>query len=252
MTTSSRRLGDYLMLALAGVLGWGSLLLLGWFFYLGSLNLVDLSLADGAALGLDACLCLLFFVQHSGMIRRPFRRWAGRFLPPHYQSAFYTIASAAALLLLLVFWQESTRVIVEIEGVARWLLRAVFILAVAGMAWGLIALKADMLGLGPIRAHLRGREPSSIPFTVRGPYRWVRHPLYLFMLLLIWSCPYVTADRLLFNITWTIWVVIGSVLEERDLIAEFGDTYRAYRRETPMLIPLPVRRLGNRGGGAAA
>jgi protein-S-isoprenylcysteine O-methyltransferase Ste14 len=49
----------------------------------------------------------------------------------------------------------------------------------------------------------------------------------------------VSADRLLFNVLWTAWIVAGTVLEEADLTAEFGDAYRAYRRDVPMLLPLP-------------
>jgi protein-S-isoprenylcysteine O-methyltransferase Ste14 len=57
------------------------------------------------------------------------------------------------------------------------------------------------------------------------------------MILMIWSCPNLTIDRLLFNVLWTLWIVIGSIFEERDLIAEFGDTYREYQKQVPMLIP---------------
>jgi len=83
-----------------------------------------------------------------------------------------------------------------------------------------------------------------MPFTVRGPYRWVRHPLYLFTLMMIWSYPGLTADRLLFNILWSGWVIIGSVLEERDLAAEFGQPYRDYQRTVPMLVPYRLRPAG--------
>ena len=76
-----------------------------------------------------------------------------------------------------------------------------------------------------------------MPLTVRGPYRWVRHPLYAFILLLIWACPDLAADRLLFNVLWTSWVVVGTVLEERDLAAEFGEDYLRYQRRVPMLVP---------------
>ena len=65
----------------------------------------------------------------------------------------------------------------------------------------------------------------------------MRHPLYLAVIVLIWACPDMTADRLLFNVLWTAWIVVGTVLEEVDLIAELGDEYREYRRTVPMLIP---------------
>jgi protein-S-isoprenylcysteine O-methyltransferase Ste14 len=57
------------------------------------------------------------------------------------------------------------------------------------------------------------------------------------MILMIWSCPDLTRDRLLFNLLWTVWIVIGSYFEEIDLIAEFGDAYREYQKRVPMLVP---------------
>jgi len=81
--------------------------------------------------------------------------------------------------------------------------------------------------------------------AIRGPYRFMRHPLYFFSLLMIWSCPDVGADRLLFNGLWTLWIIIGTILEERDLVREFGASYRQYQRTTPMLIPWKFVGRGN-------
>ena len=83
-----------------------------------------------------------------------------------------------------------------------------------------------------------------MPFSVRGPYRWVRHPFYSFTLVLIWSSPEVTADRLLFNVLFTVWIVIGTRLEEGDLVAIFGEAYRHYQRDVPMLVPYRIPRGG--------
>jgi len=99
-----------------------------------------------------------------------------------------------------------------------------------------------MFGSGPILRSLRGAPvPEPAPLTIRGPYRWVRHPLYLFCIVAIWAGPDITADRLLYNIMWTGWIVIATMLEERDLVAVFGTTYQAYRARVPMLIPWRVR-----------
>jgi len=59
---------------------------------------------------------------------------------------------------------------------------------------------------------------------------------------MIWGSPDVTGDRLLFNVLWSIWMVIATQLEERDLSAEFGDGYRRYQRRVPMLVPHSLRR----------
>ena len=57
---------------------------------------------------------------------------------------------------------------------------------------------------------------------------------------MIWSYPDLTADRLLFDALWTTWIVVGTLLEERDLVASFGDAYREYQRKVPMLVPYRV------------
>ena len=78
----------------------------------------------------------------------------------------------------------------------------------------------DVFGTLPLRAALRGTTLPPSVFVARGPYRYVRHPLYLFMLLLIWSTPRFSTDRFLFNVLWTAWIIIGTKLEERDLLVD--------------------------------
>jgi protein-S-isoprenylcysteine O-methyltransferase Ste14 len=228
----------YIMIGLARILGGISLLVFMIFLFVGSLNLLDMHLDESGVLWLDAGLSLLFFIQHSGMIRRPFHRWLARFIPEEYIGAIYTIASGIVLLLVILLWQTSTQTVITPPGLLRWSLRAVSLLSLFGFYWGVKALRFfDPFGLRPIFNRLRGENPTPMPITVAGPYRLVRHPLYLFTILLIWSCPNLTMDRLLFNLLWTIWIVIGSYFEEKDLIAEFGDAYREYQKRVPMLVP---------------
>lgn len=220
------------------MIGGGSLALLGLFLFRGPFGWVDLGLSTGEGMVWDAALCLAFCVQHSVMVRRGFRARLARILPPHYHGALYTLASAIVLLALLGLWQDAPVVVVKLEGPARWLARAIFLAALPGFLWGARSIpQFDPFGVVPIRARLRGREPKGWPFTVRGPYRWVRHPQYFFTMVLLWACPDLTADRLLFNGIFTAWVVLGTILEERDLVVEFGEDYLGYRRRVPMLIP---------------
>ena len=203
---------------------------------------MNLNLATLTGLAFDALLAIAFFVQHSGMIRKSFRARLAAVLPDYYQPVVYGIASGAVLLLLPVLWQPSRLTVLALDGPVRWLARGVFLAAMAGMVWSFGSLKYfDPIGAGPLLAHLRGAPAPAVPFTIRGPYRWVRHPIYALFLLMIWASPDVTADRLLFNVLWTIWMVVGTVLEERDLAAEFGDGYRIYQRRVPMLVPWSLR-----------
>jgi protein-S-isoprenylcysteine O-methyltransferase Ste14 len=214
------------------------------FLYVGPLELVDIGLAEDRVLWLDACLCLAFFVQHSVMIRKSFRQRLARFLPEEYEAAFYAIVSGVVLMALIVLWQQSAYTILAAKGIVRLLLRGVFFLSLVGFAWSLYALGVfDPCGILPILDHIRGIKRPPLPLTVRGPYRWVRHPLYILMILMVWSYPDLTVDRLLFNVLFTAWMIIGAVLEERDLVASFGQAYVDYKTSVPMLIPcrLPSR-----------
>lgn len=239
---STSKFASYVMLILTYLIGAVSMLVWMVFLFHGSLNLVNLGLGEIAGLGLNAFLSLAFFIQHSVMLRRSFRRWLAKFIRAEYHGALFAIASGVVLLILVVFWQKSAYVLATPQGIIRWLMRAVFILAILGFYWGLRALGSfDAFGLSPILNNLRGKDPPPMPFIVRGPYRWVRHPLYFFSLLLIWSCPDLSLDRLLYNVLWSTWIIVGSVLEERDLLADFGESYRDYQLKVPMLIPWRIR-----------
>ena len=222
----------------AQVLGGGSLLLLAVTLFRGPIHFIDLRFSTMAALGLDGILCLAFFVQHSAMVRRSFQDRLGSFVPTHFNAAIFAIASGIALLALLLFWQPVPWIFVSVSGPWRWLLRGLFAAAVLGCVWGVRALGSfDAFGVRPLRANISGQTIRDLPLTIRGPYRWVRHPLYSFVLVMLWCYPDLTADRLLLNSAMTIWVIVGTVFEERDLTGLFGEPYREYQRKVPMLIP---------------
>jgi protein-S-isoprenylcysteine O-methyltransferase Ste14 len=225
------------------ILGPVSIIMLGLFLLLGSFTIIDLGLSVGDALLIDAFLSVIFFLQHSIMVRRGFKQWLGKFMPVVYHNAFYGLTSAIALLLVLIFWQKSPTLVMRADGIIFWLLCGLFCLCVAGFFWGIKSLGVfDALGVKPLMRHISNRPAKPQQIIAQGPYRWVRHPLYLFVLVLIWACPVLTLDRLLFNITWSIWIVIGTFLEDSDLHSEFGSQYREYSSQVPMLIPWRIPR----------
>jgi len=227
-----------LVMAVSTFAGRASLILFVIFLYVGPLNIVGLNLPEIGVLAWDGIISAAFFAQHSFMIRRSFRNWLSNTIPSHYSDAAFAIFSSIVLTAVVVFWQSSETVVCELQGFMYWIARGVFVLAIAGIGWVVYALKPfDLFGRSSIKAHLSGEPLRPLQFTVSGPYLWVRHPLYFFVLLLIWSYPELTADRLLLNILWTAWIYIGTTLEEKDLLTDFGDKYREYQRKVPMLIP---------------
>jgi methanethiol S-methyltransferase len=230
---------DVSAIALAVLCGVGSIL----FFVvrpLGAFSLLHVHWSDPRILLWDTLLSLAFFLQHSGMNRQGFRSWLSRSVAPRYHGAIYSIASGVVLILLIALWQASDTNVLVLEGLARSVAQLVSLVALGLFIWSTMALMTfDPLGLRPIAAHLRGRAYVASPLVIRGAYRWVRHPLYSCVIAMLWTAPNVTLDRLLFNVLWTAWIVVGSYLEERDLCREFGDGYREYQRNVPMLVPWP-------------
>lgn len=238
MATGTRRIIAYAVAAIASVLGLGSLSLFGLFLWTGSFGLVDMRMAEHAILSWDTGLCLVFFLQHSIMVRKSFRARLNRVLPEHCCGVVYTIASAAALLLLVGCWQRSNADIYVATGAERWLVRIVLLLSFAGVLWGIRSLgKFDAFGIQVSLSHVRGDERHPAKLTIEGPYRLVRHPFYCFAIVALWAAPVLSLDRLLLNSLFTAWIVLGASLEERDLLAEFGEDYRLYQRAVPMFVP---------------
>ena len=208
------------------------------FLLMGPFDAIEIKLPYGGWLFWDLFLSSLFFLQHSGMMRRSFRAWMAHTIPTYYHGAIFTLASSLALIVLVFFWQPSNIQLIDPVAPMKWLTYGLFFLAAAGIGWGVWSLKHfDPFGRGPIERHLSGKPLPLYPLTLKGPYLWVRHPLYFFTLVMIWSRADLAADRLLFNLLWSGWIYVGTRLEERNLVAEFGAAYQHYQKQVPMLIP---------------
>ena len=237
MSFAATRVRDVLVIALACVFGVGSLVLFVA-YPLGALSIVSMDWSEGWLLCWDIGLSLIFFVQHSGMNRRRFRSWLGAAIPEPYHGAVYAIASGLALVSVVGLWQPVGTVAVTLNGAARLVAHVTALATFGVLVWSFVSILGhDPLGLRSIVARVRGADEPSCPFMVRGPYRWVRHPLYSSAIVLLWTSPDVTLDRLLFNVLWTAWIYVGARLEERDLVQDFGEAYRDYQRRIPMLVP---------------
>jgi protein-S-isoprenylcysteine O-methyltransferase Ste14 len=82
-----------------------------------------------------------------------------------------------------------------------------------------------------------GNRDAGQRLVTRGAHRVVRHPLYSAALLALWCLPVQTAGTLGFAAGATLYILIGSELEERKLIGIFGEDYVRYRAKVARLIP---------------
>jgi methanethiol S-methyltransferase len=204
-----------------------------------------------AALGTNLLLLGLFGVQHSVMARRGFKRWWTRVVPPAVERSTYVVATCAVLALMFWFWVPiAAPVVSQVEhGAGVALLWGLF-----GLGWLLVLVSTflinhfELFGLQQVFARLTQRALPEAQFRTPLLYRYVRHPLYVGLLLTFWSVPVMTAGRLLFALGFSSYILIGIAFEERDLLEQFGERYRTYRKQVGMLIPharSPRRTAGN-------
>ena len=197
-----------------------------------------------AAVAIDCALLTVFAVQHSVMARRWFKeRWT-QIVPWTIERSTYVLCASLALLLLFWQWRPIGIQIWSIEHPA--VRTALWLLFAAGWSTVLVVTflinHFDLFGLRQVWLPLIGRPYTRVPFRTPLPYRYVRHPLYLGFLLAFWMTPAMTVAHLLFAIATTAYIVLAIQFEERDLVAEYGAHYEAYRRAVPMLVPVGGRR----------
>jgi protein-S-isoprenylcysteine O-methyltransferase Ste14 len=195
------------------------------------------------ALAIDAGLLALFAVQHSVMARGWFKEWWTQIIPWTIERSTYVLAASLALLLLFWRWRPLGGVVWSVENpTGRLLLWTLF----AG-GWALVLVVTflinhfDLFGLRQVWLPLAGKPYTKIAFTTPGPYRFVRHPLYLGFLFAFWMTPTMTLAHLVFAVATTAYILLAIQFEERDLVTEHGATYESYRRRVPMILPAPVR-----------
>jgi protein-S-isoprenylcysteine O-methyltransferase Ste14 len=130
----------------------------------------------------------------------------------------------------------------------RWLMIGGQVAALGGAAGAVLQTGPSyFLGLSQLMA---GRSTDDT-LQVQGFYCYVRHPLYLFAILFVWLTPAMTVNMATLYGLITLYFAVGSVHEERRLVAQFGAAYRAYQEQVPRLIPRPGRCYATAGEMAA-
>jgi protein-S-isoprenylcysteine O-methyltransferase Ste14 len=192
------------------------------------------------AAAIDLLLLLLFAVQHTVMARPWFKRHWTRIVPAPAERASFVLAASLVLALLFWLWQPIGGTIWNLPGPGAHALWTVY---AAGWALAVsstfLISHSDLLGLRQAWLHARHVRYSPPPFTKRGLYRRIRHPLMAGFVVIFWAAPKMTAGHLLFAATATGYVLAGIAFEEHDLIQSLGGAYTAYRARVPALIPRP-------------
>lgn len=196
----------------------------------------------GEALLINAALLTLFAVQHSTMARPWFKRIWTRIVPKQAERSTYVLLSSVLLILLFALWQPIGGVVWNVE---QPVLRAV-LYGLFAMGFLLVLISTflinhfDLFGLRQVWLYLRGKDYTQLQFGTPILYRHVRHPLYLGWLFAFWATPTMTIAHLVFALATTAYIFMAIQLEEKDLIDTYGDAYKRYRQNVPMIVPVRI------------
>jgi protein-S-isoprenylcysteine O-methyltransferase Ste14 len=215
------------------------LYLIGWVTNL----VVPVSIDSGTpgnlavALLIDLALVALFGLQHSVMARPGVKAAITRIVPKPVERATYVLASSAVFVLTFAAWQPIPAVVWQAEAGAA----ALQVGALLGFGMVLVTTflidHFDLFGLRQVWLAFRGKPYTEKRFVTPGPYRYIRHPLYVGWMIAFWSAPTMTVGHLLFASAMTGYILVAIRYEERDLLAALGESYRRWRATTPMFVP---------------
>jgi hypothetical protein len=183
------------------------------------------------AVVIDLLLVSLFGLQHS-LMSRPWFKEHVALMPAAFERCMFVHAANIALFLLIIFWQPIPGEIWDLGSPWREMMWCVFaagwiILLLGAMSFGIL----DLLGIEQMRAWARGAPPPAPRLKIGLLYRWLRHPMYVGVLLAMWTTPRMTVGHLLLAGGMSLYVLIAMRYEERDLVARFGARYAAWRTQ---------------------
>jgi protein-S-isoprenylcysteine O-methyltransferase Ste14 len=191
------------------------------------------------ALIVNLLLMSLFAIQHSVMARKQFKQWWTQFVPKSVERSTYVLFSSLALVLLFWQWRPIPTLVWQIDH--PQIAMAVIGLSFAG--WLIVLTSTflinhfELFGLYQVANNLAG-HPMPVPrFRTPLYYKFVRHPIYLGFIIAFWAAPTMSVGHLLFAAVTTAYIIVGALLEERDLVDLFGDEYRRYKERVSMLVP---------------
>ena len=201
-----------------------------------------------------AALWIAWCVVHSGMISITVTGFFKRRLGGHYRfyRVFYNLVAVVTIAPIFLYSQSLQKhVLFCWEGPTIVFQGLLFTIA------GLLALAGarhyDMLQLLGLRQIFTGASHGILnesgKLDTSGILGVTRHPWYLGAILLVWAdYRSLTVAMLVTNVILTVYLVVGTILEERKLVLELGEEYREYQRQVSMLLPLKwLRSLGSAG-----
>lgn len=171
----------------------------------------------------------VFAAHHSVLARQGTKRSLRRIVPPHLERSGYIGGAAILFALTLSFWQPVPGLAWRLTG--PWFVGSE-VLCLTGLAIIVISVSSlDLLAYLGLRQGLGLVAGPPETLKMDGPYRVVRHPVYLGWILLVWSLPVMTGTRLTFAAISTIYILLVMPYEEASFRRAYGKQYDQYTNQ---------------------
>ena len=171
----------------------------------------------------------VFAAHHSVIARQGTKRSLRRIVPPQPERSGYVGGAAILFAITLSLWQPVPGLAWRLTG-PWFVVSEVFCLTGVAII-GISVSSLDVLAYLGLRQGLGLAASPPETLTMDGPYRFVRHPVYLGWILLVWSLPVMTDTRLVFAAISTIYMLLVMPYEEASFRRAYGAQYEAYAKQ---------------------
>jgi len=162
---------------------------------------------------------------------------------------FYNISSLFLFYFIYTISPKPNGVIYDLQFPFDIMIFVVQIFAIFGFIWG--ASKINLLeffGIAQINRYMENNYNSDeldekMELVIEGPFRYSRHPIYVFSILFLVFRPTMDLFYLVFLINMLVYFYIGSYFEEKKMLEFFGNQYSDYQRTVSRLFPIKFSRL---------
>ena len=188
----------------------------------------------------------LWGIIHSLLASLGFKSFLRRALGDRFMKFYrllyniFAVISIAPLFYLMLVLPNQT--LYQVFSPWNYLMRAGQI--VSALLLLVAVLQTDVLSFVGLRQLMEEEQNGDL--VTSGFYRFVRHPLYTFSLLILWFSSSMTINSFIVYVGLTVYVLIGIIFEEQKLLREFGQKYADYKSMTPMLLPSPSKTTAQR------
>ena len=212
-------------------------------FAIGGLAPVSLSELKAESIStavlINISLIVLFGIQHSVMARSRFKKWITRYIPEAAERATYMLMSGVVSITALYFWQSIPGTVWSVDNtIATTILWSLY-----AIGWGYLLLSTfvtnhfELMGVRQVYLYFKNKPYTKLPFTRKYMYRYSRHPMMLGVLIGMWAIPVMSITHFIMATLFTLYMAVGVLLEEKDLVKNFGATYQNYKKEIAIFIP---------------